>query len=207
MICRNLRSGPISAVLIFSLTAILLKLDLIQTLVNKFVLTAARFWLQCWLASKTISHKIWLAVGINGSWKHLFLAWLFSWMISRRRREGSIFPSFFIVLWSYSRKICLNNCPWKFRKLTDGHSLTVSQSWISLQVVDHKKGALWFTNKRVQIKILSILKLVSFESLARNDFFERCTQMEAHCERNLNCQLWSIFKKTKNMASLFKEFL
>ena len=39
-----------------------------------------------------------------------------------------------------------------------------------------KKGAFWFTNKRVQIKILSILKLVSFESLARNDFFERCTQ-------------------------------
>ena len=108
MICRNLRSGPISAVLIFSLTAILLKLDLIQTLVNKFVLTAARFWLQRWLAIRTISHKIWLAVGINGSWKHLFLAWLFSWMISRRRREGSIFPSFFIVLWSYSRKICLN---------------------------------------------------------------------------------------------------
>ena len=43
--------------------------------------------------------------------------------------------------------------------------------------------------KRVQIKILSILKLVSFESLAGNDFSERGTQAEAHCERNLNRQL------------------
>ena len=36
------------------------------------------------------------------------------------------------------------------------------------------------TNKRVQIKILSILKVVSFESLAGNDFSERGTQAEAH---------------------------
>ena len=35
----------------------------------------------------------------------------------------------------------------------------------------------------------SILKLVSFESLAGNDFSERGTQAEAHCERNLNRQL------------------
>ena len=48
----------------------------------------------------------------------------------------------------------------------------------------------WFTNKRVQVKILSILKVVSFESLAGNDFSERDTQAEAHCERNLNRQLW-----------------
>ena len=41
----------------------------------------------------------------------------------------------------------------------------------------------------MQIKILSILKLVSFESLAGNDFSERGTQAEAHCERNLNRQL------------------
>ena len=40
-----------------------------------------------------------------------------------------------------------------------------------------------------KIKILSILKLVSFESLAGNDFSERVTQAEAHCERNLNRQL------------------
>ena len=35
-------------------------------------------------------------------------------------------------------------------------------------------------------KILSILKVVSVESLAGNDFSERGTQAEAHCERNLN---------------------
>ena len=34
--------------------------------------------------------------------------------------------------------------------------------------------------------MLSILKVVSFESLAGNDFSERGTQAQAHCERNLN---------------------
>ena len=38
----------------------------------------------------------------------------------------------------------------------------------------------------MQITILSILKLVSLESLPGNDFSERDTQAEAHCERNLN---------------------
>ena len=41
----------------------------------------------------------------------------------------------------------------------------------------------------MQIKILSILKLVSFESLFGNEFSERDAQEEAHCERNLNRQL------------------
>ena len=39
----------------------------------------------------------------------------------------------------------------------------------------------------MQIKILSILKLVSSESLAGNDFSERGTQAEAHCE--VNCEV------------------
>ena len=44
----------------------------------------------------------------------------------------------------------------------------------------------------MQIKILSILKVVLFDSLARDDFSERGTQAEAHCERNLssaNCEV------------------
>ena len=67
--------------------------------------------------------------------------------------------------------------------------MSVSQSWIPLQVSDRKQGAFWLTNKRVQIKIQSILKLVSFESLAGNDFSQRGTKAEASCERNL--QLWN----------------
>ena len=47
------------------------------------------------------------------------------------------------------------------------------------------------TNVGVQIKILSILKPVSFESLAGNDFSERGMQAEAHCERNLKRQVWN----------------
>ena len=38
----------------------------------------------------------------------------------------------------------------------------------------------------MQIKTLSILKMVSFESLAKNDSSERGAQAEAHFERNLN---------------------
>ena len=76
-----------------------------------------------------------------------------------------------------------------------------------MQVVDREQCvecAFCFTNKRVQIKILpAILKLVSFESLAENDFSEQGTQAEAHCERNLSRQLWSI---RRNIASLSKEF-
>ena len=41
-------------------------------------------------------HKIWLAVGITRSWKYLFLAWLFLWIIYRRQREGSILLSFLL---------------------------------------------------------------------------------------------------------------
>ena len=43
----------------------------------------------------------------------------------------------------------------------------------------------------MQIKILSILKLVSFESLAGNDFSEWGTQAEAHCKETsiANCEV------------------
>ena len=125
------------------------------------------------------------------------------------------FAVFFIVLWSYGRKICLNMCHGNSENsygcsyllricFIYGTNVSVSQSWISLQVVDREQCvecAFWFTNKRVQIKILSILKLVSFESLAGNDFSERGTQAEAHCERNLNRQLWSIRRKISHRCS------
>ena len=61
MICRNLRSGPISAVLsIFSLTAILLKLDLIQTLTS---LCSLRPDFGCnadWLLEQSATRSDWL---------------------------------------------------------------------------------------------------------------------------------------------------
>ena len=66
-----------------------------------------------------------------------------------------------------------------------GTNVSVSRSWIPLQVADREQGAFWFTKKRVQIKILSILKLVSFKSLTGNDLSERGTLAEVQCERNL----------------------
>ena len=107
---------------------------------------------------------------------------------------------FFIVLWSYGRKIWLNMCHGNSENsygcsyllricFIYGTNVSVSRSLIPLQVVDRSQTICWFTNKQVQIKILAILKLVSFESLAGNDFSERGTQAKAHCERNLNRQL------------------
>ena len=103
----NLRSGPIWAVLIHSLLRLPLKVGLIQTITSLCSLRPDFGRNADWLLEQC--HKIWLAVGNAGSWKRLFLAWLFSWMIRRLWREGSILLSF-IVLWSYGRKICLNMC-------------------------------------------------------------------------------------------------
>ena len=68
-----------------------------------------------------------------------------------------------------------------------GFALFTELMWVHRRVdVDRQQGAFWFTNKRVQIRIPSVLKVVLFESIAGNDFSERRTQAEAHCERNLN---------------------
>ena len=92
----NLRSGPILAVLIHSIKRLPLKLGLIQTLRSLCSLAPDFGRNADWLLEQC--HKIWLAVGSNGSCKRLILqlAWLFSWMIRRRRREGSILLSFLL---------------------------------------------------------------------------------------------------------------
>ena len=154
-------------------------------------------------------HKIWLAVRINRSWKCLFQYGVVVFM-----DHPLILLSSFIALWSYDRKIilCLDMCHWNSENsggcsyllricFICGTNVSVLQSWIPLQVADHEQGAFWFTNKRVQIKILSTLKLVSFESLAGNDFSERGSQAETHCKRNLNRQLWSIRWKISHPCS------
>ena len=89
---HNLRSGPILAVLIHSPWRLPLKLGLIQTLTSLHSLQPDFGHNADWLLEQC--HRIWLAFGIKGSWKSLFLAWLFSWMISRGRREGLILLSF-----------------------------------------------------------------------------------------------------------------
>ena len=75
-----------------------------------FVLVTARFWLseQC--------HKIWLAVGNARSWKRFFLVWLFSWMIRRRWREGSILLSFLLLYGLMVRKYALI-CAMEIKKI------------------------------------------------------------------------------------------
>ena len=89
---HNLRSGPILAVLIHSPWRLPLKLGLIQTLTSLHSLQPDFGCNADWLLEQC--HRIWLAVGINRSWKSLFLAWFFSQMICRGRREGSILLSY-----------------------------------------------------------------------------------------------------------------
>ena len=92
LVFHNLRSGRILAVLIHSPWRLPLKLGLKQTLTSLYSLRPDFGRNADWLLEQC--HRIWLAVGINGSWKSLFLAWFFSRMISHGRREGSIWLSF-----------------------------------------------------------------------------------------------------------------
>ena len=69
----NLRSGPVLAVLILSYV-LPLKLGLIQTLTSFCCLRPDFGPNADWPLKQC--HRIWLAVGINRSWKRLFLAWL-----------------------------------------------------------------------------------------------------------------------------------
>ena len=91
---HNLRSGPILAVLIYSPWGLPRKLGLIETLTSLYSLRPDFGRNADWLLEQC--HRIWLAVGFNGSWKSLFLAWLFSRVIIHGRREGSILLSFLL---------------------------------------------------------------------------------------------------------------
>ena len=80
-------------------------------------------------------------IGINGSWKCLFLAWLFSRMISSRRREGSIllsFKFFYGLIVEKYTLICameiqkIHSCLFRIWFIYGTTNVSVSQSWISL---------------------------------------------------------------------------
>ena len=136
-------------------------------------------------------------------------------MISRRRREGSILLSFLLFYGLIVGKYALI-CAMEIQKIKmvvhmfSGFALFTELMWVYRRVESLCKlltaNNVWnvpfdLLTNRVQIKILSILKLVSFENLAGNDFSERSTQAEAHCEKNLNRQLWSIRRKISHRCS------
>ena len=162
---------------------------------HKFGLTAPRFWPQRWLAVRTMPQNLINNINIIVWWNQRKLKALIPHVVVFANNQLLVerridFAVFFIVLWSYSRKICLNMWHGSSENSDGGSYLlricfiyrtnaSVLQSWISLQVVDREQCVLctfWFTNKRVQIKLLSILKVVSFESVAGSDFSERGMQ-------------------------------
>ena len=103
-------------------------------------------------------------------------------MIRRRRREGSILLSFLLFYGLMVGKYALI-CAMEIQKIRmvvhifSGFALFTESECIPKLNPSAccwpLTRCIWFTNQRVQIKILSILKLVSFESLAGNDFSER----------------------------------
>ena len=104
----NLRSGPILEVLIHSLLRLSLNVGP-DTNSHKFVLTAARFWPQRWLAVRTMPQDL------IGCWNQRKLKALIPCVVVFANDQPSAerridFAVFFIVLWSYGRKICLNMC-------------------------------------------------------------------------------------------------
>ena len=173
---RNLRSGPILAVLIHSPWRLPLKSGLIQTLTSLYSLRPDFGHNADWLLEQR--HRIWLAVEINRSWKSSFLAWLFLRMISHGQREGSILLSFFVLFFLIVGKYAWI-CAKEIQKIHifSGFALFMELKWVYRRVESLCKlltlnNVLNVQITRVQIKILSILKLVSFESLAGNDFSE-----------------------------------
>ena len=80
-------------------------------------------------------HKIWLAVGSAWSWKRLFLALLFSWMIGHRRRERSILLSFLLFCGLMVGKYALI-CPMEIQKIHmvvhifSGFALFMELMWV-----------------------------------------------------------------------------
>ena len=179
------------------------------------MLTAARFWPQRWFAVRTMPQDL------IGCWnqrklKALIPVWCGCFHGSSGiGREKDRFCCLLLLLYGLMiGKIILflNMCHWNSENsggcsyllricFICGTNVSVLQSWILLQVADREQGAFWFTNQWVQIKILSFLKLVSFESLAGNDFSERGSQAETHCKRNLSRQLWSIRWKISHPCS------
>ena len=106
---HNLRSGSIfnSGSHTFSLMATA-KIGA-DTNSHKFALTAARFWPQCWLAVRTMPQDL------IGCWNQRKLKALIPCVVVFANDQPSAerridFAVFFIVLWSYGRKICLNMC-------------------------------------------------------------------------------------------------
>ena len=114
----NLRSGPILAVLIHSLLPAPSKIGP-DTNSLTFVLTAARFWPQHWLAVGTMLQDL---IGCWNQWK--LKGFFFTWLIALKNlcddppsAERKILLSFFIVLRSRDRKICLNMCQLEIQKI------------------------------------------------------------------------------------------
>ena len=101
----NLRSGPVLAVLIHSLSLAPAKIGLLQTLTSLCCLRLDFGHNADWLLEQC--HRIWMAVGINRSWKRLFLACLIAlkneWSAVSGENDFAVFLLFYgLVVGKYA---------------------------------------------------------------------------------------------------------
>ena len=167
-----------------------------------------------WLVEQC--HKIWLTVGIKGSWKRIFLSWLFSRMISRRRREGSIF--LFLLLF--------------YGLIVGKYALICAMEIQKIHIVVHIfSGFALFTELMwLYRRVESLCKLLTANSVPFDLPTNECKSKYCPSHHWFHLKVWSGTtslnrvrkgritaketsitncedEKTKNMASLFKEFL
>ena len=178
-----------------------LKLGLIQSLTSLCSLRPDFDRNADWLLEQC--HRIWLAVEINGSW-----------MIHRQQRKGFCYL-FFIVLRSCGRKICLNmchansqnsnGCPYLFR-ICFIYGTNADRGVESLCRLLTANKMSWFTNKQVQVKILSIKShnspIMALVSILKLVSFERYASVRS-LRKNLNRQLWRYFSSISAVQGNF----
>ena len=160
-------------------------------------------------------HKIWLAVGNAGSWKRLFLAWLFSWMIRRRRREGSILLSFLLFYGLMVGKYALT-CTMEIQKIHmvvhifSGFALFTELMWVYRGVESLCKlvtaSKVLFNYQQTSAEQNTIhLKSGFIWKFSREWLF--WTRYASGGSLRKKPQSPTVKYKTKTIASLFKEFL
>ena len=104
---------------------------------HKFVLYAARFWLQCWLAVRTMPQDL------IGCWNQRKLKALISRVVVFENDQPSAerridFAVFLVVLWSYRRKIHV--CAMEIQKIQmvvhifSGSALFTELMWVYCRV-------------------------------------------------------------------------
>ena len=169
------------------------------------MLTVAKFWLQRWLAVRTISHKIWLAVGINEvesaySSRGCFREWL------AVGREKDRFSRLFLLFYGLIVGKYALICPWKFRKFRWSFFDCIAELNLSSNCWPQKRCLLIYQQTSANQNTVH-LKIGFIWKFSREWLLWTVYASEGSLRKKPQSPTVSTFKKMKNMALLFREFL